>query len=1064
MVLLTGTPIKNKPYEISKLVNLLKYQEDPYQLPTTEQEFNQQFVYGDNHINNSNMPFFIRSIMGSLSYYDVTGDTTRFARKEFFEKKVEMSQEQFSLWKKNGVRRNRNGLCVQDNCNTDAKLSNVLLGYQQRDNLDKCFENINKCSPKVRSIYDTIDENIKYKHFVYSKFNAYGVRILTEYLKHKGWKQITKSKIYKIFKNANDVLKLDWKPSIDEEYLKTFTQNNGNRSFLVLEGDEDTKRYELLVQKLYNLPQNKSGIIAKVIIAGEKYKEGISLMDTNFVHILEPPINKADKQQIIGRVVRNCSHKNLAYPEEWFVNVYMYYAVLPDNRVGNCKNIKDSNECNDSEFCEWDDEQGVCTALSTDETFGKISDNNNLVSKFLQILKQASTDCVVNSVANNSGVNCSFDPSNPLRKINSQYKENMEDDKYQTSCDKINTKENCDKSQSCYWKPESIIRGSTKYNFCHKREPDTEYCSDFKTEYDCGQHDKCSWDQSRIDIRFGLDPCVNKYEKIMRRFNNCILFNDNKIVYQLTEFTGSEIKYQLDDLKMNIKTTQDITTRLSILLKLMVNYPMAYDIYLKPFKEWLASNHADLVITSEQREMMTQIDNQRVDEAKSASFITGDKSINNLLVGKRYLRMEMGENQPFSINNVNKLVYILKIFVDGSSRIMSSSSIYDADILVDISKNPMKVEFNKGGYIFNLQVLHRNREITELYLEYYKITKHTWNTPISEYMPGKKSIIKDNLNTQILPSSHQVDPKPHQVNTTSPKPSPTPSQSPIPSPSPSPSQIPSQLPSPSPPPPSSSPILPIQVTSNISNQPIVTIPYYNPSNSALIAELNNDCQNNYNKCIQNLNQMRAKGEISDIKLEIETKKCKDILEKCLNKAKDKECELKKQECLKQKKTLLDTKQITVDQYVEEKEKCRDVCNQSTQPVQEQPLNLSDVNTTVSNFTEINQLQQELNNLNISLQESLAKCDNTYNECSKKLLEMLNKNEISNNKYQVELNKCKSTRDECKKKSKKDMCSKKYDLCLKKHKLKLDNKQITLEEYISEKEKCQQSYNNCLSSD
>ena len=210
--------------------------------------------------------------------------------------------------------------------------------------------------------------------------------------------------------------------------------------------------------------------------------------------------------------------------------------------------------------------------------------------------------------------------------------------------------------------------------------------------------------------------------------------------------------------------------------------------------------------------------------------------------------------------------------------------------------------------------------------------------------------------------------------------------------------------------------------------------------------------------------MRAKGEISDIKLDIETKKCKDILKTCTNKAKDKECELKKQECLKQKKTLLDTKQITVDQYVEEKEKCRDVCNQSTQPVQEQPLNLSDVNTTISNFTEINQLQQELNNLNISLQESLAKCDNTYNECSKKLLEMLNNNEISNNKYQVELNKCKSARDECKKKSKKDMCSKKYDLCLKKHKLKLDNKQITLEEYISEKEKCQQSYNNCLSSD
>ena len=48
-----------------------------------------------------------------------------------------------------------------------------------------------------------------------------------------------------------------------------------------------------------------------------------------------------------------------------------------------------------------------------------------------------------------------------------------------------------------------------------------------------------------------------------------------------------------------------------------------------------------------------------------------------------------------------------------------------------------------------------------------------------------------------------------------------------------------------------------------------------------------------------------------------------------------------------------------------------------------------------------------------------------------------------------------------KKSRKDICNKKYDLCLKKHKLKLENKQITLDEYITEKDKCQQTYNNCV---
>ena len=63
-----------------------------------------------------------------------------------------------------------------------------------------------------------------------------------------------------IFFYYHDVLKLDWKPIIDEEYLKKFTQTNGNKAFLVLEGDEDTKRYELLVQKLYNLNQYMSRI------------------------------------------------------------------------------------------------------------------------------------------------------------------------------------------------------------------------------------------------------------------------------------------------------------------------------------------------------------------------------------------------------------------------------------------------------------------------------------------------------------------------------------------------------------------------------------------------------------------------------------------------------------------------------------------------------------------------------------------------------------------------------------------------------------------------------------
>ena len=34
----------------------------------------------------------------------------------------------------------------------------------------------------------------------------------------------------------------------------------------------------------------------------------------------------SDRDQIIGRAVRHCSHKLLKFPEEWVVNVYTYYA------------------------------------------------------------------------------------------------------------------------------------------------------------------------------------------------------------------------------------------------------------------------------------------------------------------------------------------------------------------------------------------------------------------------------------------------------------------------------------------------------------------------------------------------------------------------------------------------------------------------------------------------------------------------------------------------------------------------------------------------------------------
>ena len=52
--------------------------------------------------------------------------------------------------------------------------------------------------------------------------------------------------------------------------------------------------------KNYIIYLKTKGIMTKVIIAGEKYKEGNQL-DTNFVHILEPPINEGGQKTDNGR-------------------------------------------------------------------------------------------------------------------------------------------------------------------------------------------------------------------------------------------------------------------------------------------------------------------------------------------------------------------------------------------------------------------------------------------------------------------------------------------------------------------------------------------------------------------------------------------------------------------------------------------------------------------------------------------------------------------------------------------------------------------------------------------
>ena len=116
-------------------------------------------------------------------------------------------------------------------------------------------------------------------------------------------------------------------------------------------------------KKIFNDIENIYGRVVKIIMLSPAGAEGITLKNTRQVHILEPFWNEARIEQIMGRAVRFCVHKDLPL-EERKVDVFRYKMIR--------KNKKET----------------------ADEKMENISrKKNNLLLSFIEAVKEAAVDC-----------------------------------------------------------------------------------------------------------------------------------------------------------------------------------------------------------------------------------------------------------------------------------------------------------------------------------------------------------------------------------------------------------------------------------------------------------------------------------------------------------------------------------------------------------------------------------------------------------------------------------------------------------------------------------------------
>lgn len=319
-----------------------------------------------------------------------------------------------------------------DDTTYNEKIAETLRELNKRGDEYLSPEGLQKYSPKFLRIIENIkDPRHEGLHLVYSQFRTMeGIGIFSLALNHNGFAE------FKISKNpANN----SWMIDVREEDIE--------KPKYALYTGKESKEVKEIIMNIYNgffdlvppelvsvlrsiAPNNNMGEFIKIFMITASGAEGLDLKNTRYVHLMEPFWNFVRVEQVIGRAVRICSHKNLS--EEYrTVEAFIYMSAFSEEQLQAYKN-KNAKKLGrtvskDLYMVMTNDESSVDKSpITTDQFLYEISmRKEEAISQLVKVIKETSIDCTVYPSNQIEGLQC-FTPDSSS--LSYSYQPNFEDD------------------------------------------------------------------------------------------------------------------------------------------------------------------------------------------------------------------------------------------------------------------------------------------------------------------------------------------------------------------------------------------------------------------------------------------------------------------------------------------------------------------------------------------------------------------------------------------------------------------------------------------------------------